>query len=363
MGNNYNKIDKLIIPRLQNMQPYVPIYPPDIMAEKFGVAENDIVKLDGNENMFGPSPKVTKALSEFEGYNIYPDPLQEKLRESIANYAGTTSDRVIAGAGSDEIIDLLIRLFIQPGDKICQPVPTFAMYSTFTELVGGETISIPMDENFQVTEDSILSAIEKGVKIVFLTSPNNPTGRLIDKNLVTKLLQKDVLVIVDEAYYEFSGKTFIDLIDDYSNLVILRTFSKWAGLAGMRIGYGIMDPNLVSHLLVIKPPYNISVAAEIAVKASLDDLDLLLERVDIIKKERDWMFEQLSLIPFMEPIKSDSNFILTKIVNLESVELYNRLLSNGILVRYYDNELLRNYLRISIGSRDQNQKLLDFIKQ
>ena len=252
---NQKKIDKLIIPRLQNMQPYVPIYPPDIMAEKFGVSEDDIVKLDGNENMFGPSPKVSQALSEFKDYNIYPDPLQEKLRESIANYAGTTPDRVIAGAGSDEIIDLLIRLFIQPGDKICQPVPTFAMYSTFTELVGGETISVSMDENFEITEDSILSAINNGVKIVFLTSPNHPTGRLIDKNFVSKILQKDVLVIVDEAYYEFSGKTCIDLIDDYSNLVILRTFSKWAGLAGMRIGYGIMNPSLVSHLLIIKPPY------------------------------------------------------------------------------------------------------------
>ncbi len=360
---NQKKIDKLIIPRLQNMQPYVPIYPPDIMAEKFGVSENDIVKLDGNENMFGPSPKVAQALSEFKDYNIYPDPLQEKLRESIANYAGTTPDRVIAGAGSDEIIDLLIRLFIQPGDKICQPVPTFAMYSTFTELVGGETISVSMDENFEITEDSILSAINNGVKIVFLTSPNNPTGRLIDKNFVSKILQKDVLVIVDEAYYEFSGKTCIDLIDDYSNLVILRTFSKWAGLAGMRIGYGIMNPSLVSHLLIIKPPYNISVAAEIAVKASLDDLELLLERVEIIKNEREWMFDRLSEIPFMEPIPSDANFILTKIVNLESVELYNRLLSKGILVRYYENELLKNYLRISIGSREQNQKLLDFIKQ
>ena len=360
---NYNKIDKLIIPRLQNMQPYSPIYPPDIIAEKYGLSENDIVKLDGNENMFGPSPNVAKALSEFEDYNIYPDPLQEKLRESIANYAGTSSDKIIAGAGSDEIIDLLIRLFIQPGDKICQPVPTFAMYSTFTELVGGETISISMDENFEISEDTILSAIENGVKIVFLTSPNNPTGRLINKNLVEKILQKDVLVVVDEAYYEFSGKTCIDLIDEYSNLVILRTFSKWAGLAGMRIGYGVMHPSLVAHLLVIKPPYNISVAAEIAVKASLDDLDFLLERVEIIKKERDWMFIQLSEISFVEPIPSDSNFILTKIVNIDSKELYNRLLSNGILVRYYENDLLKNYLRISIGSRDQNLKLLDYIKQ
>jgi histidinol-phosphate aminotransferase len=361
--NKQTKIDKLIISRLQNMQPYSPIYPPDIIAEKFGVLESDIVKLDGNENMFGSSPNVAKALGEFKNYNIYPDPLQEKLRESIANYVGVTADSIIAGAGSDEIIDLLIRLFIEPGDKICQPVPTFAMYSTFNELVGGQTISVSMDEHFDISEEEILSAVNNGVKIVFLTSPNNPTGRLIDKNLVKKILTKDVLVIVDEAYYEFSGQTCVDLISEHSNLVILRTFSKWAGLAGMRIGYGVMHPKLVSHLLVIKPPYNISVAAELAVKASLDDLDLLLDRVENIKKERDWMFNKLSEISYIEPIPSYANFILCKVDNNRAELLYKKLLSKGILVRHYENELLKDYLRISIGSREQNLKLLNFLSQ
>jgi len=356
-------IHKLMLPHLVQAEAYAAIDPPDVLAQEAGIAEDQIIKLDGNENLYGPSPKVKEALAAYKSYHIYPDPQQRKVRNALADYTGATADRIVAGVGSDELIDLLLRLFVGPGDVVVQAVPTFAMYATFTELAGGKLVSVPRDETFDVDVEAIRRAAGNGAKVIFLASPNNPTGNLVSEAAVRKLLDLGALVVVDEAYAEFAGQSLVHLVPQYNNLVVLRTFSKWAGLAGMRIGYGVMDPAVAERLLVIKPPYNISVASEVAMLASLQDKELLQGRVAHLVQERHWLFGQLQQMPNLTPIPSEANFILCRLTQGKGHEVYRALARRGIFVRYYNNALLRDYIRTSVGLRYHNQALVNALQE
>ncbi|MBI4311633.1 MAG: histidinol-phosphate transaminase [Chloroflexi bacterium] len=351
-------IRSLMLPHLVEAEAYAAIDPPEVLAREAGIPEDQVIKLDGNENLYGPSPKVKEALAAYKSYHIYPDPQQRKVRQALAGYIGSSPDRIAAGVGSDELIDLLLRLFVGPGDAVIQCVPTFAMYATFTQLVGGRLVSVPRTETFDVDVQAVRQAAKSGAKVIFLTSPNNPTGNLVSEEVVRQLLELGAVVIVDEAYSEFAGQSVSSLAPQYSNLVVLRTFSKWAGLAGLRIGYGVMDPAIAERLLVIKPPYNITVASEVALLASLEDKALLLSRVANIVQERDWLFAQLQRMPNLTPIPSSANFILCRLSQTKAQRVYKELARKGIFVRYYDNPLLRDYIRASVGLRRHNQALV-----
>jgi histidinol-phosphate aminotransferase len=346
-----------MLPRLLDMEAYQAIDPPDVLARRMGISEEQVIKLDGNENLYGPSPKVTEALAAYRSYHIYSDPLQRSVRQALADYTGSTPDRIVAGVGSDELIDLLLRLFVAPGDRVVQCVPTFGMYATFTDLVGGKLVSLPRDETFDVDVEAVRRVAREGAKVLFLASPNNPTGDLIDEATVRQLLELGMLVVVDEAYYEFAGSTVAHLVPEYSNLVVLRTFSKWAGLAGLRIGYGIMDPAVAERLLVIKPPYNITVAAEVALLASLDDKELLLSRVGSLVEERDALFKRLQRLNGITPIPSRANFILCRVPDGKGFDVYEQLARRGIFIRYYNSDILSDYIRVGVGLPHHNDAL------
>lgn len=243
-----------------------------------------------------------------------------------------------------------------------QCVPTFGMYTTFTNLVGGKLVSLPLSETFDIEVDSVRQAAREGAKVLFVTSPNNPTGNLVSEATIRQLLELDLLVIVDEAYYEFSGSTVASLVPEYPNLVVLRSFAKWAGLAGLRLGYGIMDPVVAERLLVIKPPYNLTVAAEVALLASLEDRELLLSRVQAIVQERDRLFAQLEKIGGLMPIPSQGNFILCRLEEGNGRRIYQELARRGIFVRYYDTPLLRDYIRTSVGLPHHSQALVQALE-
>ena len=185
------------------------------------------------------------------------------------------AERIIAGAGSDEIIDLIFRLVIEPGDKVIDSEPTFGMYSFDARVNGAETVMVQRDENFDVDVDAVREAIDERAKIIFLCSPNNPTGNVATPEQIEGLVETGLLVVIDEAYWEFSGSTAASMVKDHDNLIVLRTMSKWAGIAGLRIGYGIMSPTLVNHIIDIKQPYNVTTASEAALMATLDDADYL----------------------------------------------------------------------------------------
>jgi histidinol-phosphate aminotransferase len=357
-----SNIEQKIKPHLANVQTYTPVDPPELLAKKAGIPESEILKLNGNENPYGPSPAAIEAVSKAP-LHIYPDPLQRKMRQALSNYTGVDSSSIIAGAGSDELIDLLFRLFISPGDRILDFEPTFAMYAFCARVAGASVELVQRDELFDIDMDALRDAVGDHTKIIFVSSPNNPTGNLISQSTVEELLDTGLVVVIDEAYYEFCNQTVANLIPKYDNLVVLRTMSKWAGLAGLRIGYGMMSPSLVDHIIDIKSPYNVNVAAEAALLASLEDSAALLDNVSKIVSESDRLQAALETMPGITPWPSEGNFILCQLANPEEASrVYEALAARGIFVRNFGSERLQDTFRVAIGTPDQTDIFIAALK-
>ena len=332
-----------------SLRPYDPVIPPETLADVSGIPEQDIIKLNANENPYGPSPRIQEALGGYDGYHIYPDPKQQSLRKVLSSYVGVSDEYILAGAGADEIIDLILRACLDPGDEVVNCPPTFGMYEFSTNVNGGKIVNAERDSKYDVDLTEIRSAISPRTKVVFLTSPNNPTGNLVSYDSIISLLDEKLIVVVDEAYFEFSGVTVAPLVIKYPNLVVLRSMSKWSGLAGLRLGYGIMDPLLLERLMDIKQPYNITAASLVALQASFEDIEYLSNNVNSIVNERDRLFSRLSLIEGLHPWKSKGNFILFDTPPGKAVEIFRMLASKGIFVRYFNTPRLSDSLRISVG--------------
>jgi histidinol-phosphate aminotransferase len=356
------KIENLIRPHLANIKTYEPVDPPELLAKRAGIPEEQVIKLNGNENPYGGSRKATEVLAKTP-LHIYPDPLQRNIRKGLSEYTGFDRDYIIAGAGSDELIDLLFRLFISGGDKILDCDPTFAMYGFCARVAGAEIEMVARDELFDIDVQAVRDAISPETKIIFISSPNNPTGNPVSEAQVQALLDTGLIVVVDEAYFEFCKQTAACLVPEHENLVVLRTLSKWAGLAGLRIGYGIMSPVLVNHIIDIKSPYNVNVAAEAALLASLEDAPALLHNVDLIARERERMYSLLEEIPGLTPLPSAGNFILCRFAPGRAIEVYQALAERGIFVRNFGAERLRDFFRISVGKPDQTDAVIGALKE
>ncbi len=353
------EIAQLLRPDLAALEPYTPIVPFEALSARLGVPIDQIVKLDANENPYGPSPRALAAVARYPFYAIYPDPDQTELRAAISRYVGQPVERIICGNGSDEIIDLLMRLFIAPGEAVVEAPPTFGMYSFNTGVVGGTLVQVPRDESFAVDIDGIAAAVESSrAKLIFLPSPNNPDGSVLARRDVERLLELPAILVVDEAYAEFSGESVVDLVGQAPNLVVLRTFSKWAGLAGLRIGYGIVPEPIIRHLWKIKPPYNINMAANAAAIASLDDRDHLMANVRRIIAERERVFAALQSIGGLTPLPSRANFILIRVRDGNGRAIKQALERRGILIRQYNKPGLHDCIRVSIGTPEQNDRFL-----
>ena len=199
--------------------------------------------------------------------------------------------------------------------------------------------------------------------MIFIANPNNPTGTVIPRQDMLELIDTGLPVLVDEAYYEFCGEMVVPLVSQYKNLMVLRTFSKWAGLAGLRVGYGLFPPKIADYLLRIKMPYSVNVAALVAVEESLKDIDYLMGRVRAIVAERERLFDELTKLKFLKPLPSKANFILCSVLNGKARELQQGLQNRGILVRYFDQPLLRNYIRISVGKPEHTDALVKALKE
>lgn len=349
---------RFVRPELLRMAGYEPIEPVEVLAERLGIAPENIVKLDGNENLYGPSPGAVAALAAHDGYNIYPDPDQRRVRAALAEYVGVAAEHIVAGAGSDELIDLLARALLAPGDRVIDLVPTFGMYAFTASVCGAEYTAVSRRPDFSIDVAAVESAVDERTKLIFAASPNNPSGNLLGAEELDRLLALGVPVIVDEAYVEFSGGSVVRQAAERDNLIVIRTFSKWAGLAGLRAGYGVMSPELASLLMAIKPPYNVNVAAEAAVLASLAERDLLMERVAAIVAERERMTERLASVPYLRPHPSSANFILCDVTAGDARALRDTLRRRGIFIRYFDKPGLRDRVRISVGRPEHTDALL-----
>lgn len=351
----------LIRPNIADMAPYTPIMPFDVLSQRLGIPAEDIIKLDANENPYGPSPRVYQALADETYYHIYPDPDSSSLRQALSQYLCVEATHIVAGHGADELIDLVIRLFVTHGDAVINCPPTFGMYRFDTELNGGSVIDIERKEDFSLDTESVvdLATNNKNIKLVFITSPNNPDGGILDDACLRQLLQLPLIVVLDEAYIEFAGGSRANWVLEHENLIVLRTFSKWAGLAGLRVGYGIFPHWILSHLLKIKQPYNVNVAGATAALASLSDVSQLQENVGKIVAERGRLYAALQAFGFLKPYPSEANFILSRVIGRDAAELKATLAERGILIRYFDTPGLRNHVRISVGTPSQTSVLLE----
>lgn len=351
-------VKELLLPHIRQLKTYQGVDPMEVLAEKAGIPPEDVIRLNGNENPFGPSPEVVKALGSFQHFNHYPDPDQRQLREALSGYLEVSPDRIVAGNGSDELIDMVLRMFLGTGENIVIPTPTFGMYAFSAEVCGGVVKSVPRNDTFDIDIEATVTAVDSRTKAIFLASPNNPTGNIASEAEIRALLSTGAVVVVDETYYEFCGQTNLPLLEEYPNLVVLRTFSKWAGLAGLRIGLGVMHPDMALTMMSMKSPYNVNLAAEVALLASLNDRGTLLGRVQAIVAERKRMIAMLEEIPGLQVWPSQANFVLCRLPEGRGQEIFEGLCSRGIFLRYFNTPQLRDYVRASVGLPEETDQVV-----
>lgn len=361
-----------IRPHLAALPGYDPVVPLAERCRRAGVPLADALKLDANENPFGAPAAVREALNRMiEGgaLSIYPDPQQLELRRALADRLNVSAERVIAGAGADELLDLIMRALAPPGGSIAASTPSFGMYRFLADVNGLRFLEVPRAAEFHIELEPLLAA-GRAAALVIVTSPNNPTGDLFPQSALAALLESGATVLVDEAYIDFAPESVLAMIDHYPRLIILRTFSKWAGIAGLRLGYALGCPELVRTLLNIKQPYNINAAAEAAGLAALGAARALNDQAAQITAVREELIAALGERAELRPYPSSANFVLVRVAPLGEDAgavasagrwLHDELARQGVFVRFYADQRLRNCVRISVPRPDQLPTLLERI--
>jgi histidinol-phosphate aminotransferase len=354
---------------VEELDPYVPGRSQDEIAEEFNLKKEDIIKLGSNENPWGPSKKAVAAIQkELNEIHRYPETNLLELKKEIANYSGVDIDEVIVGGdGADEIIDVLAKLFIEPGDEFIVPIPSYMYYEFLFKPYGAVPVYGRWDlEENELDLDSVLDAITERTKVIFLCSPNNPTGALIPQEDIIRVLEAtDSVVVVDEAYFEYSKINNVNLINKYSNLFIMRTMSKVFGLAGMRIGYGLANGEMIEYMHRIKPVFSLTKLSYIAAINTLRDKTYIDESIEKGIESREFLFSELSKFKSLNVFKSYSNYLLLGIekTGFKAFQLSKELLRNGIIVRDCTSfkGLDEYWIRVSIGTMEENKKFISII--
>jgi len=368
MYSNKTKRDSMKLPEhITNLPAYTPIEPFDILSARIGRSPQDIIKLDANENPYGMSPRARKALAELEFPHIYPDPESRALRSALEAFTSVPAANLLPGSGADELIDLIMRVVLEPGQAIINCPPTFGMYAFDADLNAARIIDVPRRQDFSVDVERVIAQAEKHApRLIFLTTPNNPDGSLIKPTELDRLLNLPALIVLDEAYIEFAdphglGKNLsrISEVPRRDNLIVLRTFSKLAGLAGLRVGYGAFPTWLMPTLWKAKQPYNVNVAASTAAIAALEDTSYLEDIVSRLVADRERMRKGLENIPYLSPYPSNSNFILCRVIGRDAAMLKASLANDyGIFIRYFNKTGLQDCIRISVGRPEQIDAVL-----
>lgn len=346
---------------LRELPAYEPILPYEVLSEQLGMPVEALIKLDANENPYGTIPAVQQALAHHAYLHIYPDPESSQLRQKLAHYHQVPFENLLAGAGADELIDLILRVLIDPHDRLINCPPTFGMYAFDALLQDAQVVNVPRKDDFSLDLPAIINAIKQyQPKLLFLASPNNPDGSLVPLSEIEEILNQAIILVLDEAYNEFAGAdaSMIQRVTQYSNLIVLRTFSKWAGLAGLRVGYGAFPNELMPFLWKCKQPYNVSVAAATAACIALDHHQELTEIGQKIIAERERLAAFLTEINWLKPYPSQTNYILCKVTGKNALALKNKLAQAGILVRHFNKPGLQDHIRISIGTPQQSDILI-----
>jgi histidinol-phosphate aminotransferase len=350
-------------PEIDRMASYIPGESLETFSLRTGIPVDRIIKLNSNESPYGPSPAVIKALGDYRNYNIYPDTNATALRAALSAYTGVDPRFIVLSHGSMELINLLWHIFLSPGDNIICCPPTYSLYTSITTFCGAYVLEVQRTIDYEVDVDSILTTLTPETKMIILCSPNNPTGNPVPLSDVLTLLETGRIIVVDEAYLEFSNspKGLAHLVPQYRNLVVLRTFSKWAGLAGLRVGYGLFPEWIVDYMLRAQCPFEVNVAGHIAAIATLADLEYVQTNVRRIIEERARLFQVMCMQSYLEPLPSQGNFILARVcdeeVKMEQVR--STVESHGVLLRYFSHPYLQNFLRVTVGLPEHTDVLAE----
>lgn len=323
------------------------------------------IKLDANESPFALSEnlkqKVIQWLKEKEDFNIYPDTEVVDLRKKLAEKWEVDPNQIICGVGSDQIIDYIMKIFLDPGDQVVMPTPSFSMYKLTCMMNHGIPIEVSLNADFSYPIDEIIHLCkERQPKLLFLCTPNNPTGNTIPLGDIRKILDEvECPVVVDEAYAEFSNTTFISLTREYPQLIVLRTFSKAYGIAGLRIGYAISSEECIETINIAKPPYNLNTFSQLVALEILKREEEYQNHIQQMIAEREWFKTQLEAVEGIRVFPSEANFLL---VQTTVTNLAEQLIDQKILVRSFTEEgLLKGCTRISMGTHEQNENVMEAI--
>ena len=326
------------------------------------------IKLNANENPYGlPEEIIEEILRKAKNleYSRYPNANSVKLSEAVSSFCGLSRDNIVIGNGSDELIDYLIKAFSEKERSIITTAPSFAMYKIYSIVNGSNFVQIPLSQdNFSLNEDEVLEEAKKeDSSIVFIAYPNAPTGNYFAEDKITKIIEESgCLVVVDEAYFEFGEKTFVPLISQYDNLVILRTFSKAYSLAGLRVGYLLSNLEIINEIRKVKSPFNVNTFSQLAAQVVFENKEILKESIKKIVEERERLTNKINELPSFKAHPSRTNFVLAEVGSKEDTDLvYNKLLKQGILVPLVSDSLFstsRYFLRITVGNKEENDILI-----
>ncbi len=347
MKTNFS-LEYLVRPNILKLKPYS-----SARDEFKDFAELDMVFLDANENPYE------------NGVNRYPDPQQRNLKSILAAQKGIATDQILLGNGSDEVLDLLYRAFCEPSvDNVITLPPTYGMYNVLANINNIQDKQVVLTSDFEPNVDEILKNVDEHTKMIFLCSPNNPTGNVFSDESVLMLLHGfNGLVVIDEAYIDFSeAETWLHAINEFPNLVITQTLSKAYGLAGIRLGICYASPEIIAILNKIKPPYNVNELTQQRAIKRLQEIDVIEKEVEAILEEKDNLEATLKTLSFVSVVyPSEANFILAKVD--DATQRYNQLVAKGIVIRNRTTqELCKNCLRFTVGTPEENKKLIEALR-
>lgn len=354
-------VEDFIVPWVRQSEPY------SAKHMDFAWEHPHVVRLMSNENLLPPSPQVLEALVEAGRLgNLYPGS-GPQLRQKLGEMAGLTADNVVLGNGSTDVIDFVIHTFVAPGDEVIIPVPTFAMYETRTRIAGGVPALVPMTPDFYWDIEAMLKAITPRTKLIFICSPNNPTGNQIAENDLRYILKQSIPTYLDEAYYELEEepRTRASLIYEYPHLIIGRTLSKAYGLAGFRVGYALCEATLANYFNRVKIPWNVSLPALAAALAGIEDEEDARIKRNTILEGRNFLIKEINQIPGLRAFPSEGNFVLidASALGKPSTEMVNDLIERGFYIRPMGgHHLPQGYVRVTVGTPEQNRSFLETFK-
>jgi histidinol-phosphate aminotransferase len=351
---------------IARLKPYVPGKPTEELEREYGIG--DSIKLASNENPIGPSPKAVEAIRDaLKNLHRYPDGSSYYLRKRLAEKLSVAFDEIVVGNGSNEIIELLVRTFLQEGDEVIMPEPSFLMYEIMIQAGGGRPVKVPLKER-TVDLEGMAERISSTTCMIFVNNPNNPTGTIVSRDDFEAFLERvppGVIVVMDEAYIEFvrdrTSLTGLDYLDGDKHVVTLRTFSKTYGLAGLRIGYGVMKEDLASLMHRVRQPFNTNLLAQVGALAALDDDAFLDKTVSMVHKGLDFLYREVEKLG-LGYFPTQTNFFLID-VEQDAKGVFENMLQRGVIIRPMTAYGYPTYIRVNVGLPEENQRLVEALRE